>query len=262
MQRLHLVCFPLVALALLLAPGRASAESPPLCPKDTGKKKLRVYAIGSSTMGTTLAPMLKDALTAEGVSFRKWGKASSGLARPDFHDWPKAIPGVVRKFHPHLFVVSIGTNDGQNLWLETERGDAWLDFGSARWKQVYGERIDAMLEAMAGEDRGRGIVWVGPTALPDKTGAERMKVINDLMKARIEAFDGKIVFVDALKRTATSKGRLIKTFKRPGDAQPQPATGGDGIHLTRAAVRFLLAEPVLGVLDRCLGKTVAKAELE
>lgn len=56
-----------------------------------------IYAIGSSTLGSPLGELLDKALTRRGFKFRKWAKASSGLARPDFFHWPSKVPEVIRE---------------------------------------------------------------------------------------------------------------------------------------------------------------------
>lgn len=240
-----------LALALALAPTDASAKLS--CPK-AGQKKLKIYAIGSSTMGMSLGTVLKAELGAEGAEVRIWGKASSGLARPDFHDWPEKVPDVIAKHDPDAFVVSLGTNDGQPL----KEGRKWIDFGSASWKRIYGERVDALLTAAAGAEKSRPVIWLGPTAHPNRKFTKRMHVIRDIVKARIDAFRGNVVFVDALTATLGTDGRVKKHFKLPGSKKLAAATQPDGVHLTPQGVRWLLAAPIVGALKPCLGAKAAK----
>ena len=94
------------------------------CPLTGSKKAPTVYGIGGSTMGTLLGPMLDKVFEENDVEFRRWGKASSGLARPDFHDWPKATPELMQKHKPaaskgiYLKRVSVSSTMGPGVAVE------------------------------------------------------------------------------------------------------------------------------------------------
>ncbi len=81
--------------------GKWQKKCPVLPPKPL------VYGIGSSTMGTSLGKLLSRNLKALNLPFRKWGVASSGLARPDFHDWPNQMQKLVKERDPKIFVISL-----------------------------------------------------------------------------------------------------------------------------------------------------------
>jgi len=206
-------------------------------------------------MGISLGKILKAELKGHGVKLRVWGKASSGLARPDFHDWVAEAPGLMKRHRPDAIIVSLGTNDGQNL----RNGKHWFSFGSKRYTRIYQERVDKLLTALAGPGKKRPIVWLGPTPLPDKLGASRMRKVAGLIRGRIAAFNnkgGRATFVDGIAQT-TRGGKLIQRVKVPGRKRKYAARAKDNIHLTRAGVRWLLAEPILERIEPCLAKRTA-----
>jgi hypothetical protein len=229
------------------APGGAAAAT---CPADTKTVK-RIYGIGSSTMGMELGRILKSELRARGAKVRIWGKASSGLARPDFHDWPAAVPRLVRAHKPELFVVSLGTNDAQNLFNDGH----WYEFGGRHWKRIYAARVDRLLGELSGPDKHRPVVWLGPTTLPGKLGHERVKLISSVIRRRIAAFGGPVRFIDGVAQTTDAKGAPLARVKVPGRKRHVVARAGDNVHLTEAGVRWLLAEPILAALAPCLPRT-------
>lgn len=208
-----------------------------------------VYAFGSSTMASLLGPMLKQTFQRRwgDVQFRKWGKASSGMARPDFHDWIKEIPGLNEDYDPDVYIVNLGTNDAQPLW---DAEDKWIHATTPEWKRRYGERVDAILELMAGEDHRRLIVWVGPTAFPSKNSRQIGPMVNEVLKERIEAFEGDAFYVDAFTTTSPKRGQYIKTVTLGGKSYP--AYGDDGVHLTNDAVKALLFRPLMKIVAPCL----------
>lgn len=216
------------------------------------KKGMRVYGIGSSTMGALLGPMLKNMVAKRHKATMKfWGKASSGLARPDFHDWPKLVAGLMGKHRPHVVVVSLGTNDFQAL--KTDQGK-WLRPVSPRWALRYGQRIDKMLKRLTGPKRRRPVIWIGPTSFPGENAARMGPKITALLRSRIEAFAGPVFLVDAWENTTDDEGRPGKVFQVEGMKKPLPMRGHDTIHLTAKAVRALMARPAADVIGTCLAK--------
>ncbi len=227
--------------------GRTPETPTPTCPRIKGKPN--AYAVGSSTMGSVLGPILERQVKKRWkLPFRKWGKASSGLSRPDFHDWPKEIPSLNWRYDPEFYVVSLGTNDAQPL--KTKKG--WIRTDNPKWPVRYGQRVDRMLDLMAGEERRRMIIWLGPTAFRAKNSRELGPIIDRVIRERIEAFEGNAVYIDAFSATSPRRGRYIKTVQVPGKKKREPAWASDNIHLSTQAVRWLLAEPVLRLLGDCL----------
>jgi hypothetical protein len=210
-----------------------------------------IYGIGSSSMGSLLGPMLGRQIREHyhGATFRKWGKAASGLARPDFHDWIAEVPSINADYDPDVYVVSIGTNDAQPLY---SRRFKWIRKTDPRWRELYAERIDALLDLMAGEDRRRRIIWIGPNAFPKKNSRQLGPVIDELLAERIAAFDGDAHYIALYDATSPKPGEFIETVDVPGYKAPMRAWSDDGIHLSRFAVRALMIEPALALLDACL----------
>ena len=217
------------------------------CAKVAGE--ISVYGIGSSTMGSLLGPLIHQMMKADPVRFRRWGKESSGLARPDFHDWPREVPHLVRKYSPDAFVVSLGTNDFQPIRLRNRK---WVKQLSARWKRIYAQRVDQMLDLLSGPNRETPVIWVGPTAFENDNALRVGPVINRIIKDRVQAFAGPAFFVDAWAATTTKKGKPAATVRVPGRRTSLKVFGHDNIHLTADAVKQLMARPVVDRLRDCV----------
>ena len=239
----------------LLNPLDATAERPMTgegewksrCPKISPKPL--VYGVGSSTMGTSLGAALSKSLKAEGIKFRKWGKASSGLARPEFHDWPKSIRQVVRQKNPDIFVISLGTNDFQALYHKKK----WIRLKEEKkWKQEYRKRVEAALEAASGREGKRMVIWITPTIFNSKKAIRAGKWIHDIILEEAKHFGGPVFVVDAYGRT-TKDGRPLQFFKTKKDKKLS-IFGKDKIHLTQSAVDHLMADPVMNLIRPCLPK--------
>ena len=205
-----------------------------------------VYAVGSSTLGSPLAGQLDAALKKEGLKFRKWAKASSGLARPDFHDWPAQIPAIEKEWSPDIFIISLGTNDYQAL----SHGKRWVKHGEKdKWIKLYTERVDRMLALAAGKDKKRMVVWVGPVPFNTPKGRNMSLRINRILKERIKAFDGNAHFVD-MRSVLMSKNRPKTTFK-DGRGKTRKTFRKDNVHLTIAAVQHLMTKRIVKTILSC-----------
>lgn len=220
------------------------------CPKIAGETP-SVFALGSSTMGWPLGDWLVEVVKGWGGKAARWGVASSGLARPDFHDWPGSVPQVVDKYDPDIWVVNLGGNDGQGI-KTGKRNRSWVHFKRDRWKTIYAERVDKMLDLMSGPDRSKTIIWFGPVAIGEGKAYERGRIINRIQRERVEAFEGRAYFIDLFDRTVTKKGERRWRFRPPGSKKRERLRGRDGIHLTRIGTRWLMLNPLLKLLEPCL----------
>lgn len=242
---------PLMSLVSLVAIALTTLPASAKCP--TTKKSPTVYGIGGSTMGTLLGPMLDKVFEENGIEFRRWGKASSGLARPDFHDWPKSTPELMQKHKPDIVIVSLGTNDYQALW---ENGN-WIRQEDKEWETKYGERVTALLEAITKDNKDRLVIWSGPYAFEGKNAVVRAPIVNRIMKERVEAFAAaghNAIFHDAYAVTSDDKGRPLDKAVLPGKKAATEIRTKDNIHLTADAVRLLLAKPIVDMALPCFPK--------
>lgn len=230
----------MTVIACLTLPNMAQADE--RCSKLKAKKPF-VYAVGSSTMGSYLGSYLKRDLPKAGFKFRKWAKASSGLARPDFHDWPERLPEITKQWKPDVYVIALGTNDFQPL----KHKGKWVDHFTPEWETIYTARVDRLLE-LAGA-KGRVVVWVGPAVFDQPRARKMAKIVNDIVKARIAKYKGAAFHVDVF-------GALMGKGKRPAKriAVGKKKTlvySRDGVHMTREAIQQLMVKPTLAILKSC-----------
>ena len=108
--------------------------------KPTGTNKLRVVVIGDS-LATGLGVYLERATKPSLVRVSRQGRISTGLARPDYFDWPAALTEIVNKFRPDLIVVSpipghLPSYTRSLYWPSPSRHDCQLPSSRARlWSE-------------------------------------------------------------------------------------------------------------------------------
>ncbi len=130
---------------------------------------------------------------------------------------------------------------------------SWIRFGSDAWLNEYTKRVKQMLINMAGPERKRTIVYIGPTSYSKKKFIGKMgAAISRIIREQIQAFDGPAIFYDVFGLTANSKNLPKKSFKHPDLKRRFYIRGSDNIHLSRKALEYLLEKPVVELLRNCL----------
>jgi hypothetical protein len=194
-----------------------------------------------------LAFVMRQTLKRRGARFESGARPSTGLARPDFFDWPAEIPKIVESFDPDVFIVSLGTNDGQAVRLKDR---SWVRSSEERWSEIYRERVRKMLVGM-NAGRARKVIWIGPNALRRRKSGSRRARINAMMRDEIEKFEGDAHFIDLYHLATDDHGRVKRFVKRQSDGRHFLARAKDGVHLSLPGLRYILAERVYGYLKDC-----------
>jgi uncharacterized protein len=112
----------------------------------------------------------------------------SGLARPDFYDWPQALVKITDGKNFDTAVVLIGSNDRREFRSTAGR----FAFNTPEWKQAYGTQIDALVNVL--KARNINVFWVGLPPMADPAYDADVQMINGIAKERADALG--ITYVD------------------------------------------------------------------
>lgn len=222
----------------------------------TGAATPKILILGDSMIAGGFGVFLERALKKDyAMPVKRAGKSSTGLARPDFHDWPEAATAIVAKWKPDATVVMFGGNDVQGLYMGK---GSWITWDEPGWDEEYGRRVDAMCEILA--PAGERIFWVGMPVMRPTKFHERVKRVNVIYRARMAARPG-AKFVDIWDLLADGDGAYadkiaIGTNPDGTPAKKQRVRAGDGIHLSPRGAE-VIRDHVLGVLETEL--SIAKA---
>jgi len=91
------------------------------------------------------------------------GVGGTGLARPDNVDWPSRLETLAKDFPPKALVLSLGSNDAQDL--TDENGSTVANFAPANtadgaaWDAEYSTRLARSFDAF--KDSNTTVLWVG-----------------------------------------------------------------------------------------------------
>lgn len=222
-----------LAAAAVWVPGLARAER--YGPKDG----TRVLIIGDSMIAGGLGLYLARALGREdGYNATRYGKSSTGLARPDFYDWDQRARELVLGRPFDATVVMFGGNDAQGI---RKRSGGWIRWQDEGWREAYARRIVRLSDILA--PQLQQIFWVGMPVMRPTQLHERVRRINTIARAEM-AIRKNAKFVDIWSLLADQSGGYtdrIAVTPEDGDGKPRPVVmrAGDGIHMTVAGARYV-----------------------
>ncbi len=204
--------------------------------KPTGTNKLRVVVIGDS-LAAGLGVYLERVMEPSLVRVSRQGRISSGLARPDYFDWPAAASEIVDNFRPDLIVVMLGENDNQALRNASGREETPV--GTFDWPMAYGERVEDFMRVAT--SRGARVVWVGLPIVSDRGRWEIVERQNDAFEAAAEVVDD-VAYLDTWEMFAAPDGGYTAYHREDGTVRL--VRESDGLHFNATGYE-LLARAVL-----------------
>jgi hypothetical protein len=199
--------------------------------KPTGQNKLRVVVVGDSLasgVGTYLERVLKPGL----ARVSRQGRISTGLARPDYFNWPSAMREIADRYRPDLVIVMLGENDNQPL--RTPGGQLDTDIGTFAWPQAYEQRVAGFMRIAT--SRGARVVWVGLPVVRDTERRDLVRRQNDLFEQAAQEVKN-VSFLDTWKLYSTPDGGYTAYIHVNGNVvQIREA---DGIHFNSTGYELL-----------------------
>jgi hypothetical protein len=223
-----------------LRPPRDQASAPPAAPATDPAAPAPAAPSGPTTfvlvMGDNLAEWLAYGLEEAFEDVPELGvvdktRLSSGLTRPEFHDWVRAVPETLAGQEKVDFIVMmLGSNDRQSIRVERES----VDPDNERWRGLYAERVDQVMQAM--KARGVPVYWVGVPPLRGQRTSAHMQLLNAIYKERAER--NGVSFVDVWNGFIDEHGAYTQ-FGPDFAGQVRRLRTADGVHFTVAGARKL-----------------------
>lgn len=156
-------------------------------------------------------------------------RPNSGLARDDHHDWPKAIRDYLAS-EPKITaaVMMLGVNDRQAI----REGETSHEPLSDRWRQLYRDRVDAVIAAFS--ERKVPVIWIGTPPMRNERLSADLIALNDIYRERVERAGG--TYIDIWPGFIDDENRY--TVSGPDvEGQTRRLRTNDGVHFTEAGAR-------------------------
>jgi hypothetical protein len=240
-----------VAAVATPAPSPSPTPPPTEAPKGppTSDDPARVLIIGDSDAGT-FGPYLEQLLNDDDpagaiVETTLDYKVSSGLARPDFYDWPRELERQIAEVDPDIVIATFGGNDSQGLSQPCPGGAGtcspdWVVSDpvadQAEWTAEYVDRVDEIVDMALGEDRY--VIWVG---IPNDDNPEvtaRLRIQDQAVRQALEGRE-RVTFVDTWDLFDGLSGGYAAIVPDPRDGKAKPIRAADGFHLNQTGAEIL-----------------------
>jgi uncharacterized protein len=213
--------------------GGATAEADSIR-APTSRTKLRVVIVGDS-LAAGLGFFAERVFRPRLVVVSGQGRISTGLARPDYFNWPFTMHRIVDRFDPDLVIVMLGENDHQSLQTVHGRRDAQI--GTPAWPAAYQERVEGMMRIATSE--GAKVVWAGLPVSANRDLRDHSLRQNAIFRRAAENVDG-VAYFDSWDRFRAPKGGYTAYFREGGRVILIRAA--DGLHFNAVGYTILARE--------------------
>jgi len=209
----------------------------------------KVHIVGDSDAGT-FGPYLQTLLDNTLIATTSLDyKVSSGLARPDFFNWPDELRATLPEVDPDIIVVTFGGNDSQGL-SKPQDDLEWVvadPMGNPdEWSAEYQRRVLEVLDILLENDRE--VVWVGIPNDDNPDVTARLKLQDDAVRAAL-AERPEVVFVDTWTRFSGRDGNWAEFVVDPRDGIGKDVRADDGFHLNVTGAEILAIDIAVAVRD-------------
>jgi hypothetical protein len=227
------------------SPSPTTAKLPRLR-KPTETDPLRVLVVGDS-LAEDLGIGLSRALDPRRFDLILKGLRSTGLARPDYYDWPAAITAEVSAYRPDLVVAMFGGNDF-NQGLVLPNGRTVYPKDARTWNREYARRVRLVISNAT--SLGARLAWVGLPVMGDPARSASARNLNAIDAREIDHRPATL-YVDSYRLFLDANGRYT-AYLPDTRGNLQLIREPDQVHLTPVG-DDILATAVVGRLRKAWG---------
>src|SRR5262245_45644428 len=217
-----------------------STTAPPKKQAFSPTKRLKVWVGGDSlsiTPGESFVNLAPGTEVIDVANNFVDGHVATGLARPEVFNWPDHMLDVIAADQPNALVITLGSNDDQNLTGEGGVGP----YASPEWMTEYRRRVGGMMDVLTANS-DRVLFWVGVPVLRVRA-EDRYNPINQIYREEAEKRPGRVVYVDLDSKFRGPDGGYVDIIN---DVQVRTP---DGTHFSRAG-GDQVAQLVLDAMNR------------
>lgn len=172
----------LVAQQQQVDPSQAEAEAEqarlaalePKLPPATPEAPLKLWVGGDSISQNFGQALIRIAEDTKVLTPTLDYKVATGLARPDYFNWPEHLAKDVLPKNPSIVVIMFGANDGQNMTVDGKALSRYSD----EWLTEYRRRVGLTMDLMRSPANDRIVIWVGAPIMGPNSGVTGMDKLN------------------------------------------------------------------------------------
>lgn len=172
---------------------------------------------------------------------------SSGLARPDYFNWPTQLQVFFSEEEYDAVIFMIGTNDSQDFMVD----GAYYEYGTDEWFEIYRQRTLDLLELLISDSIK--VYWIGMPPMRSNRFNGRMENFNTIYSECCQTMNNEsICYIPTNNILGDESGSYTAYLDVHGTTIR--VRDDDGIHLSESG-GDLIAELVLDKMesDFCIG---------
>jgi uncharacterized protein len=200
----------------------------------TTTRKLRVAVVGDS-LAAGLGYFAERVFLPRLVRVSGQGRISTGLARPDYFNWPYTMRRIVDRFDPDLVIVMLGENDHQSL--QDVHGEREAQIGTSEWPAAYRDRVVAMMRIAT--SRGAKVVWAGLPISADYRLRDHSRRQNEIFEFAAD-ISHDVAYFDSWDRFRDPDGGYTAYFRE--GRRVILIREGDGLHFNAIGYTIVTRE--------------------
>ncbi|WP_244510642.1 DUF459 domain-containing protein [Microvirga guangxiensis] len=212
-------------------PRKAPAAPAPVARSEKPKVNPNTHIV---VFGDSLAEFARqglDAVYAEDQDVAVVSKIRNGsnVVRSDPAEWPNFIKSTLDSGQKAtVAVVMLGLSDRQSL----QDGEDRVELRSDRWKELYTQRIDGILNTF--KERGIPVVWISLPPMKSSRLSEDLLDMNSVYQESVLRNGG--AYVDIFPGFVDDENRYT-SFGPDVDGEPARLRAEDGVSFTKAGAR-------------------------
>lgn len=185
----------------------AGADGSDTSPSADGHK----VTVAGDSISVGLGAALRQTVPDE-VEVVVIGEEGTGMARPEIFDWPARLERLAREFPPEVLVLSLASNDAQDL--RDRNGDTVAPFADGdAWDAEYSRRLAAAVDPF--EATGTRVVWVGHVHTAEDLVGSVNRRVHRLAEA-VAAERGWVEVADLAELLATGEREATRCLEPDG----------------------------------------------
>lgn len=220
-------------------PGDSAPATPLMASLALGDE---VFFVGDSLMQGVAPHMANTLRKRYNVKSVNLSRQSTGLAYPNFFNWPKTVESTLAA-NPNirLMVIFLGPNDPWDM--PDGKGKPFLRFKAPDWEVAYRQRIDSILDTA--REHNVQVIWVGPPNMEKAKLSAAMAYLNVLYKSQIEQYHQHFVSANEILGYQNDQ---FSYYLTDANQKKVKTRVDDGIHFTPTGQR-LIAERVISMIN-------------
>lgn len=204
-------------------------DNRPKLPTPTPASPLKMWVGGDSISYDFGIAVENIALESKLFTVTRDSRASTGLTRPDYFNWPEnLVRNVITDQDPDVIMVMFGANDAQNIPMPPPIGGYVL--GSEEWRTEYRDRVGKTMDLLRSPENDRLVMWVGQPIMGPQSGVEHLDQINYIYFTEAQKRPW-VQYFDAYPFFSDPSGAYAKSLPN-ADGAVQVMRANDNIHLS------------------------------